>query len=195
VVVVHDDRQTLPLHVYAPQLVDETGLHTPAPLHVRAGVKEPAVQLAGAQPVVDVGKGPHDVRVAPSHCASHPPDPAHGVRVPRGAPETAMHVPTLPPTLQASHCPMHAVLQHVPSAEFPLRQAAPLVEGWPFRNKHVPDALQLLVPEHVSGSSALVTAMHAPVDGAHFWQLPHAAAQQYPPSAMPLKQLAPLVAG
>ena len=33
---------------------------------------------------------------------------------------TALHVPTLPVTLQASHAPPHAVLQHTPSTQLPL---------------------------------------------------------------------------
>jgi hypothetical protein len=59
--------------------------------------------------------------VVPLQVPAHAPVPAQGAREPRGAPATGTQVPTLPVTLQASHCAPHDVLQHTPSAQEPLR--------------------------------------------------------------------------
>jgi hypothetical protein len=45
--------------------------------------------------------------------------PEHAERVPRGTPETAVHVPTEPVTLHAPHVSVHATLQHTPSLQLP----------------------------------------------------------------------------
>jgi hypothetical protein len=97
-------------------------------------------QLAAAQTVDTPGGSPHLVRSEPLHCALHAPVPTHAVRVPRGAPLTAMHVPTLPATLHASHCPVHSVSQHTPSAHFPVGQLAAVaaVHAAPYGNLQSP---------------------------------------------------------
>jgi hypothetical protein len=45
----------------------------------------------------------------------------HFVRCPAGVPVTALHVPSLPFTLQASHWPLHEVLQQKPSTQSPFK--------------------------------------------------------------------------
>jgi len=46
------------------------------------------------------------------------PSVAQAARVPCGVPVVGEHVPTLPATLQASHCPPHARSQQNPSTQF-----------------------------------------------------------------------------
>jgi hypothetical protein len=59
--------------------------------------------------------------------------PEHAVRVPCGAPATAVQVPTLPPTSHASHCPPHDELQHTPSTQLPDEHScAPVGHDEPF---------------------------------------------------------------
>ena len=48
------------------------------------------------------------------------PSLAQAWRTPWGAPLTAVQVPSLPVTSQASHCPSQAVLQQSPSTQLPL---------------------------------------------------------------------------
>jgi hypothetical protein len=45
---------------------------------------------------------------------------AHAARPARGAPATGVQVPATPATSQASHWPLQAALQQVPSAQKPL---------------------------------------------------------------------------
>ena len=59
-------------------------------------------------------------RFCPSQApAQGGPSTSHAVRVPWGAPATAVQVPTALATSHASHCPLHAVLQHTWSAQWP----------------------------------------------------------------------------
>jgi hypothetical protein len=53
---------------------------------------------------------------------------------------TGLHVPTLPATLQASHAPSQAVLQHTPSTQLPLPHwlAAPHAPPGVFFGTHAP---------------------------------------------------------
>jgi hypothetical protein len=73
-------------------------------------------------------------------------------------PATGVHVPALPDTSHASHCPVHALLQHTPStqkwlaqAEFVPQDCPALAVPWhpPF-SQNAPEA-QLLAPVHVVG--------------------------------------------
>jgi hypothetical protein len=36
-----------------------------------------------------------------------------------GVPDTGLHVPTLPIKAHASHCPLHGLLQHTASTQYP----------------------------------------------------------------------------
>ena len=58
------------------------------------------------------------MRLPAPHAPAHTPEPAQAAREPRGAPDvTAVHVPGEPETLQASHWPLQATLQHTPSTQ------------------------------------------------------------------------------
>src|SRR6185369_11474693 len=125
-VVAHVVRQLSPddAHVYAPQGAGTTMRQVPPPLHVRAGIDVPALQLAA----------PHTVPLAylrhaplPSHAPSVPqlaaPWSAHWFSgsVPAG---TSMHRPSLPETAHDRHAPPHAVAQQTPSTQKPEAQSA-----------------------------------------------------------------------
>jgi hypothetical protein len=103
----------------------------PLPSQLAAGVAVPFVQLAARHVVVAAGKA-HDVRLVPSHAPPHvapaPAQAAWPVDV-RGAPLTAVQVPLVVASAQASHCPAQAVLQQTPSAQNPLRHAVPVVHA------------------------------------------------------------------
>jgi hypothetical protein len=96
--------------------------------------------LAVAMPFVHVE--PHDVvalayahslRRTPSHVPPHVvPPPVQASREACGAPATAEHVPRAPGTSHASHCPLHAALQHTPSAHTPLAHSLAAVQAAPF---------------------------------------------------------------
>jgi hypothetical protein len=58
------------------------------------------------------------VRWTPSQLPSHPVAfPTHAARGVTGFPFTGEHVPTLPVTLHASHCPVQSSLQQTPSTQ------------------------------------------------------------------------------
>jgi hypothetical protein len=92
---------------------------------------------------------------------------------------------------QTSQALVHAAPQQKPSWAKPLAQAEEFVAGWPVLSRHAPEALHDFVPVQVSGSSALVTGVHAPVPLAHVSQtppLPQAVAQQILSLQMPEAQ-------
>jgi hypothetical protein len=68
----------------------------------------------------------------------------------------------VPEELHTSHPPVHAVLQHTPSAQKPLAQSELARQDWPLIFTHAPDELQVKVPVQLSLSAALVTAVHSP---------------------------------
>lgn len=106
-------------HSYAPHELTGAVEHAPAPLQNDVAVYAVPVHDSAAQ-IVDVpGGAPHFVRSLPSHFAWHAPVPVHAGLPGRGSPLIAVQVPTTPPTLQASHWPVHAELQHTPSAQEP----------------------------------------------------------------------------
>lgn len=86
---------------------------------------------------------------------SSAPPPRHAARVPCGAPVTVVHVPMLPPTSHAWHCPVHPVLQHTPSMHTPLAH-------WLLVSHEVP--LAAVVPHvprlHVAGDAQSVFVAH-----------------------------------
>jgi hypothetical protein len=91
--------------------------------------------------------------------------------------------------LHTSHCPPHAPLQHTPSAQNVLAHVAPPPgHCCPVFNLQAPVASHVLLPEQLSGSSAFITSMHAPVPAAQVMHVPeHAPPQQMPSSQTPDK--------
>jgi hypothetical protein len=80
------------------------------------------------------------LRVVPSQVLPHVPEPAQFFRDAWGAPTTAVQVPTSPPTSQASHWPLQALLQHTPSTQKPEPHSAALLQVSPgvFTPTHAP---------------------------------------------------------
>ena len=78
----------------------------------------------------------------PSQVPPQAPVPLHAERPPRGAPVTAVQVPTAFATSQASHWPLQAWSQHTPSAQNPLAQALLIRHPAPGgrRGVHTPSA-------------------------------------------------------
>jgi hypothetical protein len=95
------------------------------------------------------------------------------------------------PVAHVRHVPAHAVLQHIPSRQFADAHCVPLVHTCPLLNLQVPAASHVLVPVHVSRSSALVTVAHAPV--AQLWHVPlHTPGQHLPSTQKPDAHVAAL---
>jgi hypothetical protein len=102
--------------------------HLPLPSHVLSV----SCPFAHTEPQLVPAAGyVHAVTFVPLHVPEHGPDPAHAWRCPCGAPLTAVHVPTCPPTSQASHSLVHAVSQHWPSTQKPLAHWSVAVHGLP----------------------------------------------------------------
>lgn len=119
--------QSVVPHVYGAHEVGVGVPQAPAPLQRASLIAMSPVQLGSLQVVSAPGNALHAVRSEPSHLPVQTPVPEHAVRVPCGAPTTAVQVPTLPPISQASHCPEHAVLQQTPSAQTPEPHSALVV--------------------------------------------------------------------
>jgi hypothetical protein len=83
-----------------------------------------------------------ETRAVPSQVPPQAPVPLHAERVPWGAPDTAVQVPTAMGTSQASHWPLQAWSQHTPSAQNPLAHALLMVHAPPggSRGVHTPAA-------------------------------------------------------
>jgi hypothetical protein len=109
--------QAVAPQTYGLQLAVTEAGHAPAPLQDAPAVAIPAAQLSVRH--WDVGYA----QAAPFTPSQAPPQEepsvAHAARPACGAPETATHWPTLPATLQAWHCPLHAWLQQTPSTQLP----------------------------------------------------------------------------
>lgn len=108
-------------HTKLPQLKVWIAGQAPAPLHPAISVATllAALQLSARHCLVLSGYAQLAATV-PLHV---PPQPvaslAHWARTaPWGLPLIGMHVPTLAGTSHASHCPVHAALQHTPSAQW-----------------------------------------------------------------------------
>src|SRR5207302_1103008 len=103
----------------------------PAPLHRAEAVATPLTQLAVRQLVALLGKVQAVVSV-PLQLPPHTePSLVQAERPPTGAPVTAEQVPTLLARLQAAHWPVHAALQHTPSAQKPDWQAFAVEQALP----------------------------------------------------------------
>jgi hypothetical protein len=60
------------------------------------------------------------------------PSLEHACRDPWGPPTIGRHVPSLPGTSQASHCPVQACVQQTPSTQLPERHSAAVLQVAPF---------------------------------------------------------------
>jgi hypothetical protein len=128
--VVHVVLQPTVPHPYGAQVLGAGAIpHAPAPSQYAAPLSTPPMQVLATH-AIDVDGYAHDT-LAPSHVPAQAPVPLHAVRVPRGAPVTSLHVPTLPDSLHASHEPVHARSQHTPSAQKPLVHCAPVTHALP----------------------------------------------------------------
>lgn len=116
--------------------------HWPDPLHLAAGVYMPLLQVSPPPQVVLTPAYEHDVRLVPSHTPPQvPPAPAHGVRLPTGAPLLLTGV-QMPLPLQYSHWPVQALPQQTPSTQLPPPHSPARVQEMPIplRGTHLPDA-------------------------------------------------------
>ena len=125
-------RHAVPLHTYSPQSCVWSAGHEPAPSHFAPSVAVPAAHDGARHCVVPPGYV-QAARVVPSHApAQSEPSVAHAVFALCGVPVTGEHVPTLPATSHASHWPVHAPLQHTPSAQMPEMHELAVVQALPF---------------------------------------------------------------
>jgi hypothetical protein len=114
-----------PAQIFAPQLTVWAAGHAPLASQSAASVATLLAQV-GARHCWVVGAYVHVARLLPSHDPPHTvAAPAHGVRVPRGVPVTATHVPAIAISPHASHEPPHELSQHTPSTQYPEAQSAP----------------------------------------------------------------------
>jgi hypothetical protein len=102
----------------------------PAPLQSGVPDSMPFWQKLAPHAKACVGKA-HADRFVPLHAPAHAPVPTHAGRPARGAPELATHVPALPASSHASHCPEHAVSQHSPPTQKPLAHCDNRLQGVP----------------------------------------------------------------
>jgi hypothetical protein len=130
----------------------------------------PLAQPTPPQTVTSAGGKTQASRFTPSQRAPHEvpaPAPPHAGLLPRGVPVTTLHVPAVAPpvvTSHASQAPVHAALQHTPSAQWPL--------------VHCPSAPQA-APSAFFGTHALAEHHALAVQSASFAQLAtHAPAAQ-----------------
>src|SRR5262249_41544025 len=93
---------------------------------------------------------------------------------------TGSHVPLARPS-HASHVPLQAALQQMPSTQNPLAQSAAALQLPPFFFLQAPAASHVFSPVHELGSSADATTSHRPVPALHEWQVVAQAARQHTP--------------
>jgi hypothetical protein len=131
-------------HTYGAQPPDEVGTHAPPPLQTPPLTYVPLAQLGVPQAVLPSGYL-HCARCTPSHAdclhvgslplAGQAPWPLVGW-LPLAIGE---QTPASPARLQASHSPVHALVQHTPSAATPFEaHGTPATTGWPSRIAHWP---------------------------------------------------------
>jgi hypothetical protein len=184
-VLEHPPAQAVPEQVLGAQATVSAAGHMPLPSQVAPSVAVPLVQLAVRQETVAAGKA-HAVRLVPSHIPPQVvPAPVHAAWPVRGAPLTAVQIPLLAVSPHDSHCPVQALLQQTPSAQYPLPHWVPAVQACPAFALQPPVASQLLVPLQLSASSAPVTDTHVPPPPVQAWQVPHDATPQQRPSTQP----------
>jgi hypothetical protein len=167
--------------------------HAPAPLQPAESVATPLLHDASRH-VVELSGYAQAVRLAPSHAPPQRlPSLAQVGRAPCGAPPTAVQVPTLPATSQASHWPPQATLQQTPSTQFEFAH-------WESAEQFEPSiSLEMeMPPEHHSPAAQSPSTTQLPlqavapqVNGVHDcvctagqWPLPSQAAPKVATSAV-----------
>lgn len=119
-------------HCPLAQLLVSLSVQAPAPLQTEAVLALPLAQLVGVQTFSAFGYLQR-VAEAPSHEPWQPPAPSQASRAPRGGPlATVVQVPSVPGSLQASHCPSQGRSQHTPSTHWSLAQSAWTEHACPF---------------------------------------------------------------
>jgi hypothetical protein len=114
--------EQLVAHAVAPHLYGAHGTElavgqTPVPPQTAPSVPMPPVQLGARQIVVTSGYA-HSVRLVPLQLpAQLDPSVRHAERPPTGVPVAALHVPSEPAMLHASHWPVQPVSQQTPSTQ------------------------------------------------------------------------------
>jgi len=118
-------------HWNGAQLERTSGGQEPAPLQNAGTVATSLAQAASRQ--LTPAPGYSQVkRVAPLQVPAHwPPSLLQGARPPTGSPVTALHRPSLPATLQASHCWVQGPSQHTPSTQLPVAHWFPAAHTVP----------------------------------------------------------------
>ena len=151
--------QTNPPHVFG------TSLQAPAPLHTEVcfsmNVPPLVVQLFAPHDLLSVGWW-HAVMSVPLHTGPHSvpaPAPAHAERPPRGAPVTALQVPTLPVTSHAAHCELQPVSQQTPSTQKLDAHSVEIPQAAPFGFEQVPSEPARL---HFNPDEQLAVLQHTP---------------------------------
>jgi hypothetical protein len=103
--------------MYGVQFWSCSGGQAPAPSQVAASTATPLLH-DGLRQVVPLPGYAQAAGCVPSQAPPHTePSETQGARPVRGAPATALHVPALPDSAQASHWPVHAVSQQTPSTQ------------------------------------------------------------------------------
>lgn len=165
--LVHDVLQPVAPHAYVPHVTVVGGAHAPFASHIRALIEVRSMQVAVLQttPTCDPTNAAQAFRTFPSQTVAEQlllgSGVAHAPRAPCGAPVTGVQVPFA--TSHASHCPVQAVSQHTPSAQWPLVHASMLGHTSPFARVfshmpalHHPSAAQSLVVTQLIVQAPLV---------------------------------------
>jgi hypothetical protein len=119
-------------HAYGGQFFVPGVKHMPEPSHVPPGCDTSPEQNAAPPHAMALPGYAHADGSPPSHLPWHIPMPAHATRGGRGAPITVLHVPTLPASAQAWHCPPHGESQQTPSTQKPLVHWFACAQALPF---------------------------------------------------------------
>lgn len=127
----HEPEQSLPEHPIEHGIVCIAG-HAPMPSQTAAFIFVIPAQVCSRQLPTEYL---HAVRFTPSHFPPQlEPSEPHAIRplARCTSPVTGTQVPTELGTSHASHCPVQASLQHLPSTQWPLLHAALLAHVSPF---------------------------------------------------------------
>jgi hypothetical protein len=176
--VAHALAQALPSAAqrYGAQARFTSAGHPPLPSQLAAAISTPAAHAPTRQLVSAPASAAQRLPSLPSQAAvSQALAPfAQGTLAPCGAPLTGLHLPTLPGTSHAWHCPAQRPSQQTPSTHAPEPHSPSLVHATPSFFAHEPflravaqlsSALQLALPQqtpstHVRAPAHTVVASH-----------------------------------